>query len=91
MSVNNTVTIFGHTFEHLSIIRTLGNPAYGYIVQTDDGYYIHTEELGENIYKTVTGIYSTDNLDAIVIIPESELPEGAEIWGDTNEPDHEIM
>ena len=90
MSVN-TAVIFGRTFEHLSIIRTLGNPIRMYAVKTDEGYYIHTEELGENVYKTATSIYSTDNLDAIVIIPESELPEDAEILGDTSEPEHEVM
>ena len=71
----NTITIFGHTFEHLSIIRPIGDPIRLYMVRTDEGYWIHTPRmLGENVYKTATSIYSDDDFDNIVVIHESKLP-----------------
>lgn len=73
------VEIFGHTYEHITVLRTFGDPVTMYMVQTDDGYYIHTEIMDENVYKTVTGIYSYFDPNAVIIIHESELPEGAEI------------
>ena len=85
MSSNNTITIFGHTFEHISIVRSIGDPIRMYMVQTDEGYWIHTPRmLGENTYKTVTGIYNDDDFDNIIIIHESELPEDAELAGGNN-------
>lgn len=75
----STVTIFGRTFEHISIIRGIGNPVIAYLVQTDEGWYIHPAGTEANVYKTVTSIYETDNFDEIIIIPESELPEDAVI------------
>lgn len=73
------VEIFGRTFEHLTIVRAVGDPVTRYHVRTEEGYYIHKPTFEENLYKTSTIIYPTDDVDGIIIIPESELPEGAEI------------
>lgn len=84
------VEIFGHNFEHIIVLREVGNPVYMYVVMTEDGYYINTPSLGANVFKTATSIYATDDLDSIIIIPESELPEGAEILGGITRPEPEI-
>lgn len=84
------VEIFGRSFEHISIVRALGNPVYAYLVSADEGYCIRSARLEENIYKKTTTIYETDDFDAIIIIPESELPEGAEILGTVTPPETEL-
>ena len=83
----NGVILFGHTFEHITVLRPVGDPIRLYVVQTDEGYYIHTPRmLTENLYKTCTGIYSDDDFDNIVIIHESELPPDAVVGsGNTSE------
>ena len=85
---NGTVNIFGYTFEHIALAEPFGSVAYR--VTTESGYYIHTPKMEENMYKTVTFLYATDDLANVVIVPESELPEDAEICGGT-EPEREIM
>lgn len=86
----NTVTIWGHTFEHIALAEPFGNPVSAYRVTTEDGYYIHTSKMAENVYKTVTFIYATDDFDAIEIVAQADLPDGAEICGGDNN-NHEIM
>jgi hypothetical protein len=85
------IEIFGYTFEHLTITREIGNPVRGYAVRTDEGYYIHKPSFGENVFKTSTAIYATDDLTAIIVIPASELPEGAEIMGGNTTPETETV
>ena len=80
------VEIYGHTFEHLTITRELGNPVRGYAVRTEEGYWIHKAEFGENVFKRSTAIYEDNDLDAIIIVHESELPEGAELLGGVTPP-----
>lgn len=77
------IEIFGHSFEHISIVRAIGSPVYAYLVRADEGYCIRSARLEENIYKKITTIYETDNFDEVIVIPENELPEGAEILGTT--------
>ena len=81
------VTIFGHTFEHLTIIREIGNPVIAYAVQTESGWCIRKASFSANVYKTATAIYATDDLDAIEIVQISELPEDAVVNGTTNRPE----
>ena len=88
--MENTVTIFGYTFEHITLAEPFGNPVYVYRVTTEDGYYIRTPKMEENIYKTVTFIYPTDDFDAIEIVAQADLPENAEICGGEDN-NHEIM
>lgn len=87
------VEIFGHTFEHITIIRAFGDPVYMYGVRTEEGYYIRKPTFEENMYKTSTSIYATDDLDAIIIIPASELPEDAILMGGVTPepPESEVM
>lgn len=87
----NEVVLFGHTFEHIAEVKAVGNPVFVYVVRTEEGYYIRKPTFAENMYKTVTSIYSTDDLDAIIIIPASELPEGAEILGGETKPETETI
>lgn len=83
-------TIYGYVFDHLATARPLGNPVRCYAVTTEEGYWIHVPELGENVWKTATSIYPTDDLANIQIVHESDLPEGAELCGGTTKPDHEL-
>lgn len=85
----NSITIFGHTFDHLSIVRQLPGTRQGYLVKTDEGYCINKPAVSETIYKTVTSIYEDDDFDSIIIIPVSELPEGAELMGGETKPETE--
>lgn len=87
----NSITIFERTFEHLTILREITRPINGYLVQTDDGYYIRKASFDEGVYKTVTTIYETDDLDAIIIIPASELPEDAILMGGETKPETETI
>lgn len=77
---NETYEIFGYTFEHLEYATPFGDPVTSYRVKTESGYYIRKPSFAENVYKTVTFLYATDDL-ANVIITDT-LPEGAEIMGD---------
>jgi hypothetical protein len=85
MATNSTITIFGHTFEHLSIIRPIGDPVRVYMVQTDEGYYINVPKMNNPLlFKTATSIYADEDFDNIVILHESELPPDAELAGGNN-------
>lgn len=87
--LNTTVTIFGYTFEHIADAHPVGDPVVLYRVTMEDGYYIHTSKMAENMYKTVTYLYATDDLSTVQIVAEADLPEGAEI--NNNDNNTEVM
>lgn len=71
--------------EHCSI-RTIGDPAIGYVISTDDGWYIHRNDGDEetaNVWKTATTIRTVEDPAILQIVPESDLPPGYEIWAKT--------
>jgi hypothetical protein len=84
---NATVTIFGYTFEHIALAEPFGNPAYVYRVTTEDGYFIHTSKMPENMYKTVTFLYATDDLSTVEIVAAADLPADAEINNVEDKPE----
>lgn len=58
-----------------------------YRIVANDGWYIHIiygDEAVDNIYKGAVILQSTFDFSTVEIIPESELPEGAEILGGNN-------
>lgn len=69
---------------HLALIEPIGDPVVLYRVTTETSYYINTPRLDELTYKTVTIVYPSDDMTTIKIVAEADLPEGAEILGDTN-------
>lgn len=83
--------------EHCDI-GTVGTSYYR--IFAHEGWYIHlpTNLPGEDengnptkVYKTVA-IFRTDyDFSTIEITAEADLPENAEIMGDINNPDHEVM
>lgn len=75
---------------HLANVETFGDPARFFRVTTEEGYWIRTPGMSENVWKTVTMIYPTDDLTAIQIVATEDLPEGAEMCGGTT-PEPEIM
>lgn len=93
---NNTIPEFlanVPNIEHCNV-RTVGNPPIMYVITTHEGYCVRYEDGIEetaNIWKTTTTIRSNENPANLVILPESELPEGAEICGGETEPEHETM
>lgn len=63
-------------------VEEIGDPVFFYRLFANDGWYIHLNDGDEetaNLWKTVTGIGVNQDLTIIQIVPESELPEGAEI------------
>lgn len=73
---------------HIAEVREIGTSG-NYKVVTEEGYWIRKPDFTENVWKTVTFIYPTDDLTAIQILATADLPEGAELCGGDN--DHEIM
>ena len=84
---NTTFTIFGYTFEHLASADPIGNPVIAYRVTTEDGYFIHTNKMPENMYKTVTFLYATDDLSTVEIVAAADLPADAEINNVEDKPE----
>ena len=73
---------------------TSGGTVLGYRIITNEGWYIHYNDGNEesaNHYKTAALLLATYNFSLVEIIPESELPEGAEILGGNTKPETEIM
>lgn len=59
-----------------------------YRIISNEGWYIHLNdgiEGSENVYKTAVILQATYPFEQVEIVPESELPEGAEICGGGNE------
>lgn len=73
-------------------VEGIGNPAFMYRIIAHEGWYIHlNDESTENIYKGAVALRTDFDFTKVEIIPESELPEGAEILGDVTEPETEEM
>ena len=62
-----------------------------YRIIANEGWYINVNVEGnENLYKGAVALLSTFDFSLVTIVPESELPEDAEICGGT-EPETETM
>ena len=62
-----------------------------YRIISNEGWYINVNVEGnENLYKGAVILQSTFDFSLVTIVPESELPEGAEICGGTT-PDVETV
>lgn len=73
-------------------VTPIGNPPVIYKVTANAGWYIHFNDGVEetaNHYKTVVGLNANYDFSLVEIVPESELPEGAEILGGNTE--NEVM
>jgi hypothetical protein len=84
------VEIFGNVYEHLTIVRAIGNPVYAYLVRADEGYCLRVESETGVIYKMVSTIYEREDAHTVTVIPETEVPEVEEINGDVT-PDIETV
>lgn len=65
---------------HIAEITNIANSG-NYKVKTEEGYWIRKPTFTENVWKTVTVIYPSDDLTAIQIVATADLPEGAELCG----------
>lgn len=63
-----------------------------YRITANEGWYIHVNgvEGNENLYKGAVILQATYDFSTVEIVPESELPEDAEICGSTT-PDIETV
>ena len=79
--------------EHCTV-QPIGNPVVMYRIVAHEGWYIHLnngEEDTVNVWKGAVAMLANDDFSMVEIRAEADLPEGAEICGDTNEPEHEVM
>ena len=65
---------------HLATVTEIGTSG-NFKVKTEEGYWIRKPSFPENVWKTVTVLYPTDDLTAIQIVATADLPEGAEQCG----------
>ena len=72
------------------IIEPIGNPAIGYRITTESGWYIHLPQHEEMTYTTAVVLLASYDFSTVQIVAEADLPEGAEIDADVN-TDHEVM
>ena len=69
------------------------NPTW-YRITSHEGWYIHLNNGVEdtaNIWKGAVVLPASYDFSQVEIRAAADLPEGAEICGGDNEPDHEIM
>jgi hypothetical protein len=74
--------------EHCTV-EEIGNPAVMYRITANEGWYIHLNngiEDTANVWKTVVAINARIDMSIVQIVPESELPEDAEILGTVTPP-----
>lgn len=79
--------------EHCTV-TPVGNPPVIFRVTALEGWYIHLNDGNEEnamTYKTAVALISTYDFSIVQIIPESELPEGAEILGGNTDPEIETI
>ncbi len=70
---------------HIATIEQIGTSSI-YRVNTEEGYWIRKPTFEENVWKTATIIYPADDLTAIQIVAEADLPAGAELCGGDTTP-----
>lgn len=71
-------------------VEEMGNPVRYHRITTVAGYVIKLPTYPENVYKTVAVFPIGYDYATVQIIAESDLPEGAEIYGNVGEPGSEI-
>jgi hypothetical protein len=79
--------------EHCTV-RPLGNPVIMYRITANEGWYIHLNDGDEetaNHWTGEVGLLATTDFSIVEIRAEADLPEGAEINGETEEPQPEVM
>lgn len=77
-----------HEIQNVTV-EEMGNPLIAYRIRTMPGYVLRLPTYDENIYKTVAILDPDYDFSTVQVIAETDLPEGAEIYGSTDN-DHEI-
>lgn len=72
-----------YDLQHVTI-EEVGNPVICYRINTEPGWYIHLPQHEELIYKTAVVLPTSYDFSTVQIVAEADLPEGADICGDTN-------
>ena len=73
------------------IIEAIGNPVICYRINTEPGWCIHLPQHEDLMYTTAVVLRTDYDFSLVQIINVNDLPEGAEICGDTGNNDHEVM
>ena len=66
----------------------------GYRITAHEGWYIHLNNGVEdtvNVWKGAVALLANDDFSMVEIRAEADLPEGAEICGGDDEPEHEVV
>ena len=76
--------------EHCTVTERLNGAMY--MIVAHEGWYIHLHngvEDTQNVWSTVVILNADEDFSIVEIKAEADLPEGAEICGDTNK--EEVM
>lgn len=65
-------------------VEAMGDPVIAYRINAVDGYVIKLPTFPENVYKKATILVPTYDFSTVQVIAETDLPEGAEIYGNTD-------
>lgn len=76
-----------YDLQHVTV-TAVGNPAIGYRITSEPGWYIHCPEHDELVYKTAIAVRADYDFSTIQIVAAADLPEGAEILGGGNDNEH---
>lgn len=71
-------------------VEAIGNPVIAYRINANEGYVIKLPSYPENVYKSAEILTPNYDFSTVQVIPETDLPEGAEIYGNVG-GNHEIM
>jgi hypothetical protein len=77
-----------YDLQHVTVVA-VGNPAVGYTITADEGWYIHLPEHEENSYTTIVILRTDYDFSTVQIVAEADLPADAEIHDKDN--DHETV
>ena len=72
-------------------IEAIGDPAVGYRITSDEGWYIHLPEHEGPIYKKVVALRSDYDFSTVEIVAEADLPADAEICGGDDDVETETI
>ena len=62
-------------------VTPVGNPAVGYTIVSDAGWYIHLPSHDPLVFKTAVMLRADYDFSTVQIVAEADLPEDAEILG----------
>lgn len=71
-------------------VEVMGDPVAFYRIRPTAGYVLKLPDYPENVYKRAAMLVPTYDFGTVQVIAENDLPEGAEIYGNTG-GNNEVM